>query len=109
MRFVFSSLLLQLAAFAAFGQENVRGLTGTYYKGAHFEERVLTRTDASINFNWDNEEPAPGVPQENFSVRWTGFIKAPVTGTYTFQITTDDGMRVWLGSQPMFTGSRRRE
>ncbi|TGE09573.1 PA14 domain-containing protein [Hymenobacter fodinae] len=80
------------------------GLRGQYYAGKKFEKLVLTRTDPTIDFNWTVGpngahfvSPGPGVPGEWFSVRWVGHIYAPVTGFYTFQIATDDGMRVWIG------------
>ncbi|UOQ78913.1 PA14 domain-containing protein [Hymenobacter sp. 5516J-16] len=82
------------------------GLRGQYYEGKKFEKLVLTRTDAAIDFNWTvgpsgNHfvSPGPGVPGEYFSVRWAGHVYAPVTGVYTFQIATDDGMRVWIGGK----------
>lgn len=80
------------------------GLRGQYYAGKNFEKLVLTRLDKTIDFTWTiglngNRfvSPGPGVPAEWFSVRWTGHVYAPVTGVYTFQMTTDDGMRVWIG------------
>lgn len=82
------------------------GLRGQYYEGKNFEKLVLTRTDPAINFDWtlgpDGNRfvsPGPGVPGEFFSVRWTGYVYAPVTGVYTFHMATDDGMRVWLGGR----------
>ncbi len=82
------------------------GLRGQYYQGMKFEKLVLTRSDATIDFNWTVGpngshfvSPGPGVPGESFSVRWIGHIYAPTTGTYTFQIATDDGMRVWVGGK----------
>ncbi|WP_205590832.1 PA14 domain-containing protein [Hymenobacter oligotrophus] len=74
------------------------GLRAEYYLGEHFEQRAHTRIDPQINFNWNFQSPAPGVPAENFSVRWMGYLLAPVSGVYTFHIAVDDGMRVWLGS-----------
>ncbi len=76
----------------------VHGLTGTYYRGVYFGEKALTRTDAVIAFNWEGTSPAPELPRENYSVRWTGFLQAPKTGTYTLVVTADDGMRIWLGN-----------
>jgi hypothetical protein len=29
-------------------------------------------------------------------VRWSGFVIAPVTGSYQFQTVSDDGVRLWL-------------
>ncbi|MDF7812380.1 PA14 domain-containing protein [Hymenobacter sp. YC55] len=82
------------------------GLRGQYYDGTNFEKLALTRTDKTIDFNWtigsDGSHfvsPVPGVPGEFFSVRWTGYVYAPVTGVYTFNMATDDGMRVWIGGR----------
>ena len=35
----------------------------------------------------------------NFSVRWTGKVQAPVTGTYRFSTVSDDGIRLWVNGQ----------
>ena len=94
---------LGAAALAALSARAQSGLTATFYAGQDFSgPPLLTRTDAAINFDWDYRSPAPGIPQENFCVRWTGVLRAPQTGTYTFEITTDDGMRVWLGGKQLF-------
>ena len=70
------------------------GLRGVYYAGTRFERRVVERLDANIDFDWQNARPAPGVPQDGFSVRWDGYLKAPRTGTYTFFVAANDGVRV---------------
>ena len=79
------------------------GLTGRYYNdaktGARFTTLVLTRVDGSINFNWNDGAPAPGVQRDSFSVRWTGQIQVPLTGTYRFATTADDGVRLWVNGQ----------
>ncbi|SDY20993.1 PA14 domain-containing protein [Hymenobacter psychrophilus] len=79
-----------------------RGLTGTYYRGQNFERAVLTRIDDQLDFEWKKRAPAPELPAEHFSVRWTGFLEAPVTGQYTLHLTVDDGVRVWLGNKLLF-------
>ncbi|SEU04023.1 PA14 domain-containing protein [Hymenobacter actinosclerus] len=79
-----------------------RGLTGTYYRGQNFEQPVLTRIDNQLDFEWKKRAPAPGVPAEHFSARWTGFLEAPVTGQYILHLTVDDGVRVWLGGRLLF-------
>jgi hypothetical protein len=33
---------------------------------------------------------------DTFSVRWTGQIQAATTGTYTFTLHSDDGVRMWV-------------
>lgn len=60
-----------------------------------FSTLVNQRVDGTINFNWANgNNPAGGA--NNFGARWTGQIKAPTTGAYCIQTTTDDGVRLWI-------------
>lgn len=67
------------------------GLIGTYYKNTSFTNPVLIRKDTEVNFNFGGGSPAPEVPSDFFSIRWTGQIRAEQTGTYTFYTTNDDG------------------
>lgn len=76
-----------------------QGLTGEYYDGQNFKKKILTRTDYQINFTWDNVAPANGMDPQDFSVRWTGQIKAPKSGKYMFRAKVDDGIRVKVGGQ----------
>ncbi|MFD2573898.1 NPCBM/NEW2 domain-containing protein [Spirosoma soli] len=74
------------------------GLRAEYYNNISLGGTpVLTRTDATVNFDWGTGSPASGVINtDNFSVRWTGQVQAPVTGNYVFSTTTDDGVRLWV-------------
>jgi outer membrane protein OmpA-like peptidoglycan-associated protein len=99
-----TAALLLVSGLAWAQHQSGTGLRGQYYAGKKFEKLVLTRADPTIDFNWTIGpngahfvSPGPGVPGEWFSVRWVGHVYAPVTGVYTFQIATDDGMRVWIG------------
>ena len=58
----------------------------------------VQREDSNISFNWDGVNPAPGVDEETFSVRWTRTLNLPA-GNYTFQLTTDDGARLWVNGR----------
>ena len=51
-----------------------------------------------MNFSW-TDVPAPGVQSDYFSVRWTGQVQVPITGTYTFATTSDNGVRLWVNGQ----------
>ena len=79
------------------------GLTARYYRdpgtGAHFATLALTRVDSTVNFTWGTAAPAAGVTADNFSVRWTGQVQAPVTGIYRFSTVSDDGIRLWINGQ----------
>jgi hypothetical protein len=52
--------------------------------------------DPTINFSWGTAAPVGGIDADTFSVRWTGYIVPPATGTYTFTARTDDGVRLWV-------------
>ncbi|MCY7330125.1 MAG: OmpA family protein, partial [Saprospiraceae bacterium] len=95
-------ILLFMAVLCCFGfiMQAQQGLTGEYYNGQNFEQKVVTRRDAQINFAWNNDAPpAPGVNPNVFSVRWTGKIKSPEAGTYVFRAHVDDGIRVKVNGQ----------
>jgi outer membrane protein OmpA-like peptidoglycan-associated protein len=77
------------------------GLRGDYYSGLNFERFVKTRHDALIDFYWPEEQPMPGVPAEEFTVRWTGWLVPPVTGHYVLHLTVDDGARLWLDGKQL--------
>ncbi len=76
-----------------------KGLLGEYYNGRNFQEKIMTRVDASLNFYWDFKAPANGIAPEDFSVRWTGQIVAPETGDYQIGFVVDDGVRMWINDE----------
>ncbi|EHK64584.1 putative baseplate assembly protein [Achromobacter arsenitoxydans] len=72
------------------------GLYGEYYRGKAYGQRVMTRTDAQVDFHWAASGPGDGMPADNFSVRWTGWVLASVSGSHVFHVTADDGVRLWV-------------
>ena len=73
------------------------GLLGTYYRGMRFDDAVTTRVDRGLDFDWKRGRPARRVPDDRFSVRWTGWFKAPRDGHYTLFVVANDGVRVRFG------------
>ena len=87
---------------AAWAQSSVPvgdGIVGEYYDGTNFGRFVVRRRDATINFNWGQQPPVPGLGAEQFSVRWTGWLVPPASGKYVFHVTVDDGIRLWLNER----------
>jgi len=73
------------------------GLRGEYFANRTLTGNpVLTRIDEAINFYWGTGSPGPGIPVDGFSVRWTGTLEVPQTGTYQLGMSTDDGVRLYL-------------
>jgi beta-glucosidase len=74
------------------------GLSAEYFRGAQFHEpRALQQTDAALNFSWQ-DSAAPGL-QGEFSARWTGALRAPVTGDYEVGFSGTGSFHVWFNSQ----------
>lgn len=85
------------------------GLKGEYFNGPNFERKVMTRTDPQVDFSWNWQSPGPGVQREYFSVRWTGKLYAPTSGTYRFSATVDDGVRVWVNGKKVIDEWRKQD
>jgi PKD repeat protein len=67
-----------------------------YYSNPNLQGApVLVRNEGSINYNWGSGSPAPSIPADNFSVRWTR-VSYFDGGDYLFRITSDDGHRVYF-------------
>ncbi|MBS1144041.1 MAG: putative baseplate assembly protein [Proteobacteria bacterium] len=84
------------------GSTSGTGLLGQYYRGKSFRDPILTRIDATVDSStWVGGSPDPSVPADNFCARWSGWLEAPSTGTYTFYLTIDDGVRLWIDGNPL--------
>ena len=57
---------------------------------------AFSRVDPNVDFLWNNIPPAPGVPPENYSIRWSGSLVAPVDGEYRLGAASDGGFRLYL-------------
>ena len=77
------------------------GLKGEYYDNAGWIGKpVLTRTDSQVKFQWTLFGPDPNsLPYDFFSVRWTGHLVAPESGTFRIGVDGNDGYRLWLGGR----------
>jgi len=69
---------------------------GEYYDNPDLVgEPALVRNDVDVNFDWGSGAPAPGIPADNFSTRWTQTL-ALEAGAYRFNARVDDGLRLWV-------------
>lgn len=70
----------------------------------------IAREEVRIEYDWKSSSPE-GIPVDNFSVRWTGKIRSPLSGKVKFDATVDDGVRLWLNNEliiDMWSGGARR-
>lgn len=75
------------------------GLTAQYFDNINFTNLKVTRTDATVNFDWGGGSPHGTVGVDTFSARWTGKVEPLYTQTYTFYTVSDDGVRLWVNGQ----------
>ena len=73
------------------------GLRGTYYRRKGFQGMSIQRVDPVIDFDWGDAAPLRRIPADNFSVRWTGSLTPPETGTYEFSLRVDDRATLTIG------------
>lgn len=79
---------------------NGTGLAATYYlTNWDLTGSTYSRIDSTINF--DSDFDVPGLNDEQFSVRWTGKVRSPITGNVTFSTISDDGVRLWVNGQQL--------
>jgi hypothetical protein len=74
------------------------GLTGAYFANPGLQGSPVFSRVEPVDFRWD-ASPAPNLPADGFSVRWSGSIEAAVSGMHTLQTLSDDGVRVWVDGQ----------
>lgn len=91
------ALLLGVLLVLCSAAQAAPGLVARFYNNTTLSGTpALTRVDATVDFDWASAAPGTGVNADGFSVRWSGTLKVPTTGTYTFQTTSDDGVRLYV-------------
>jgi hypothetical protein len=78
---------------------NGDGLRGEYYDNINLTGLAFNRTNATLDFNWGSASPDPSIGSNTFSIRWTGQVQPQFSETYTFYVSTDDGVRLWVDNQ----------
>ena len=79
------------------------GLKGEYFSNSSSSSgfplsATTIQPDLSINFNWCNSNPAPGITPANFKARWTGKLRPLTDDKYTLYLTANDGVRLWINN-----------
>ena len=76
---------------------------GEYYDNRWFRGTPLQQDVDAIDFDWGYGSPAPSIPSDSFSVRWTrvAYFSA---GQYRFTASSDDGIRVYVDRQLVIDG-----
>ncbi len=78
---------------------NKTGVKGEYFNNMNLSGKpALIKIDSMINFNYGTNSPAPGIPEDQFSIRWTGKIVPPDTIRH-IGTSCDDGARLYVNGK----------
>ncbi len=93
----------QLFAATAICSSDGTGLKAEYFSNNTPPDIFPTTATTSatvpqVNFNWGGGSPA-GISNDNFKARFTGYVQTLDAGAYTFYVTADDGIRLWVNGQ----------
>jgi beta-glucosidase len=116
------------ALFTTNGANPQNGLTGEYYNSANFDgvahrpremtfpnsgktvgaiprdlKPLFTRIDRQVDFHWWDGAPRAGMDDDNFGVRWTGYLSVPVTGKYQLGATGMNAFELYLDGKSLVT------
>lgn len=85
--------LLDLGKWLEVNGEAIYG-TRPYSKFYEMKPVVVKNVVSQIDFDWKRNSPDPAIAYDNFTAQWTGHIRADHSETYTFEVETDDYMKV---------------
>ena len=57
---------------------------------------LVARVDAQVNYPMAEKRFGDTSLSENFCARWTGVVRCPVEGEYTFYTNSDDGSQLFI-------------
>ena len=107
------------ALFTTDGADRHSGLLGEYFNTASFNGQVyrvpgktpapaepdakplFTRVDAAIDFNWWEGAPRADMDDDNFGVRWIGFLAPPVSGKYRLGGVGMNAFEIYLNDKQL--------
>lgn len=74
-------------------------MVGFYYNNEDFIGNPLVKEDEELDFDWQGQAPMEKIYPDNFSIKWTTYLKIPVTGKYIFKVISDDGASMYLNDK----------
>jgi beta-glucosidase len=112
------------ALFTSDGADRQSGLKGEYFPYANFDGALhrpreltvpssgkqagsipqnpqprFTRVDAQVDFNWWDGAPREDLDDDDFGVRWSGYLAPPVTGVYQIGASGVNALELFLNGR----------
>jgi beta-glucosidase len=87
----------------------VNGLYAEYFSNPDLSgQPAVRRTDKQIDFHWTLYPPDTALYADHYSVRWTGKLMAPVSGTYKIGLEGNDGYRLYVNERLLVDNWRKQ-
>ncbi len=86
-------------------EDGKQGALGEYFANNKLEgEPLFTRIDDNVDFYWESGSPDPRMPVDNYSVRWTTYLKVPQTGDYEIGIWSMPNFKIYCDDKEIIGG-----
>ena len=82
-----------------------RGITAKFHPNKEWLRPTVVSVERQINLDFMTAAPAP-LPQQDFSVEWTGWLRIDRDGQYAFDLRSDDGSSFELDGHVIVDASR---
>ncbi len=106
------------ALFTTNGADKKNGLMGEYFDTSNFNGKVyrkgsakvaavkdpkalFSRLDATVDFHWRNHAPRAGMDDDNFGVRWSGYLAPTVSGKYYLGANGMNAFEIFLDGKQL--------
>lgn len=97
LTFIAATTLFALLHSTPLAADEIRhGLNMEIFATRRLTSSVEKRIIPNVDCHWKLGGPSEAAPVNNFSVRFTGWLKAPSDGQYKITVVHDDGVRIWL-------------
>lgn len=86
-------------------EDGKQGALGEYFDNNKLEGTpVFTRVDDKVDFYWESGSPDTRLPVDNFSVRWTTYLKVPQSGDYEIGIWSMPNFKIYCEGKEILGG-----
>ncbi len=80
------------------------GLVGEYFDEIDLTAPAGTRIDTTVNFPGDAlgaDAGGQAAADDNYSIRWTGWVRVDQPGSWQFSTFSNDGVRLWVDNNQL--------
>ncbi len=85
--------------FSEAGSKNA-GLKAEYFSNQNLEGKpVAVRIEKIVHHVWPKDPGVGNLPENHFSVRYTGVVRPKLSGLYKFAVKSDDGIRLYIDNK----------